>query len=260
MKGYTGAELSDGLRSLGLRPGDTVLVHSALFGLGPLAGAAPAETAGIVLERLRSVLGDAGTVVVPAFNFDFCGGTPFDVATTPAKGMGIFSESVRQLPEAHRSPHPMQSVAAVGAAAAEICRPDTPSSFDTDGPFRRLLDLRAWLLLLGAPMQSASIVHYAEERVAVPYRYWKTFTAPYSHDAERSERSYKMYVRDMDLDPRLQLAVIEEGLRDAGQLAEERLGSGWIKACRTPDFVDLTITGLQRDPWWLVQGHEGPPG
>ena len=90
----------------------------------------------------------------------------FDPATTPSKGMGGFSEFVRTLPGARRSPHPMQSVAAIGPLADVICKTDTASSFDPGGPFSILLECGARGLLLGAPMQSFSLVHLAEERLA----------------------------------------------------------------------------------------------
>jgi len=150
----------------------------------------------------------------------------------------------------------MQSVAAVGPAAEVICGPDPPSSFDPVGPFAVMLELDTRGLLLGAPMQSFSLVHLAEERAAVSYRYWKDFTAAYGPESQ--SRSYRMYVRDLALDPRLSLAPIEDALVERGLLAAARVGSGWIKGFATRDFLAVTLEHLERDPYWLLSDRSNP--
>ena len=52
------------LQTLGLRGGDTVLVHSAMSRIGRVAGGAPA-----VVDASLDVLGPAGTLAVPTFPF-----------------------------------------------------------------------------------------------------------------------------------------------------------------------------------------------
>ncbi len=56
----TRSSLARDLRSLGIKAGDLVLVHSSLSSLGWVAGGAPA-----VVLALRDVLGEGGTLVVP---------------------------------------------------------------------------------------------------------------------------------------------------------------------------------------------------
>ncbi len=53
--------LADDLRRLGLPLGAVVLVHTALRALGPVVGGA--ET---LLEALQTVIGESGTIMVPA--------------------------------------------------------------------------------------------------------------------------------------------------------------------------------------------------
>ena len=97
-----------------------LLVHSAVQFLGrPVGGLR------MYLEAIQEVIGAEGTLVVPTFNFGFAQGERYDPADTPSQGMGAFSEFVRQLPEARRTSHPLQSVAVVGRYAADLANRDT---------------------------------------------------------------------------------------------------------------------------------------
>jgi len=253
MKSYTLSDVRHALHDAGVRSGDTLLVHSSLFPLGGLLDHARNSTPHQLALTLFDVLGPTGTLVVPTFNFDFCSGLPYDRQRTPSQGMGVLSETVRLWPGSRRSPHAMQSVAAVGRAAGFVTAQDPPSSFGAGGPFERLLALDAKLLLLGAPMQAASLVHLVEERQAVPYRYWKCFTGIYIDQGVRTVRRYQIYVRDLELNPMLELSRVATRLRSADKLSVASLGGGSVQACRAVDFVEIAGAMLQADPYSLLQ-------
>lgn len=227
------AQLDRALAAVGVATGDGLLVHSALQYLGKPQGGLE-----MVLDALQAAVGAAGTIVVPTFSFTVDG--HFDPATTPSKGMGVFSEYVRMNKNAIRTHHPMQSVAAIGAAAADIAGRDTLSPFDAGSAFARMLELDFKLLLLGADVQAASIVHYSEQRANVPYRYWKQFGA------------HKMFVRDMNLDPQLKLAPVQAALENSGLWRSVELNYGRIACCKLADFVSAADALLGADAWALV--------
>ena len=185
------------LQKLGISPGDGLLVHSAVQFLGQ-----PVGGVGMYLEALLTVIGSQGTLAAPAFNFAFAKGEAYDLEHTPSVGMGAFSEFVRQHPLAMRTSHPMQSLAVIGRYAEDLAQRDTPSAFDPGSAFERMLDLNFKLLLLGADERAISILHYSEQRAQVPYRYWKEFHGKVRRGDGWEERFYRMYVRDLELDPR----------------------------------------------------------
>lgn len=249
------------LRQLGLQPGQGVMVHSALHYLGrPQAGLLT------YLQALSQVLNIAvpsqgldvdpdqpvGTLVVPTFNFGFARSQAFDRQQTPAEGMGTFSEYLRQLPEARRTAHPLQSLAAIGQQADELAALDTPGAFDAGSAFERLLAENYTILLLGADIQAVSLLHYSEQRARVPYRYWKEFTGLVSGPAGPSEASYRMYVRDMALDPRLEIYAIQELLQARGCWRQVPLNYGLLAAFAAQDFVQAADELLAQDPWCFV--------
>jgi aminoglycoside N3'-acetyltransferase len=254
------------LGAVGIQAGDGLLVHSALHYLGAPEGGIGLYYTAIhaVLEgKLRDRSGDLtsapqnpafihGTLAVPAFTFAFARGEPYDPRSTPSVGMGAFSEYVRQLPEAQRTLHPMQSLAVVGQHAADLVGRDTPSAFDPGSAFERLLELDFKLLLLGADIQAVSMLHYSEQRLQVPYRYWKDFSGQVHTPQGWQQRTYRMFVRDLELDPRTELYPVQAVLEQRRQWSSVALNYGQVACCRLVDFVAALDEFLQRDPWSLV--------
>lgn len=235
------------LGEIGVQTGDGLLVHSALQFLGQ-----PENGPATYLQALQEVLGAEGTIAVPTFNFGFARGEEYDPASTPAVGMGALSEYVRQQPAAKRTAHPMQSLAIVGRYAVELAALDTPSAFDDGSAFERMLALDFKLLLLGASVNAASILHYSEQRAEVPYRYWKDFNGRIHRDGEWHQHTYRMFVRDLESDPQLEISAIQQLLEERGQWHSQRLNYGDIVQCRLADFVAAADELLADDPWAFV--------
>lgn len=262
MREISRVQVIESLHSVGLQTGDGLLVHSALQYLGR-----PVEGVGMYYSALRTVLDGAepastpgsdpqaltqGTLAVPTFNFAFARGLPYDPETTPSEGMGAFSEYIRQHPGARRTTHPMQSLAVLGRYADDLASRDTASAFDPGSAFERMLELDFKLLLLGADIQAVSMLHYSEQRLGVPYRYWKDFSGQIHLPNGWQRRTYRMYVRDLELDPRIELYPVQETLHRRGQWSTVELNYGSISACRLIDFVAAIDELLAADPWRLV--------
>jgi aminoglycoside N3'-acetyltransferase len=241
------------LQATGVQPGDGVLVHSAIQYLGQ-----PLGDVGIYYTALCQALDihpgnpGSGTLAVPAFNFAFARGEPFDPQTTPSAGMGALSEYVRLRPEALRTPHPMQSLAVVGRYAADLAGRDTPSAFDPGSAYERMLELDFKLVLLGASIQAVSMLHYSEQHAAVPYRYWKAFRGDYHTARGWEQRTYRMFVRDLQVDPKIELYPVQRTLEEQGKWQSASLNYGQVACCRLVDFVAEVDRCLDQDAWLLV--------
>lgn len=253
MKKFTNEDFLQALKAANIYPGDLVFVHSSLFQLGRMEECLPGELPAQLASLLIDYLGSEGTIAVPTFNFGFIKGTPYNREQTPSEGMGVFSETVRKLPGSLRSYHPLQSISAIGRLAEIITAPDTASSFDLNGPFGMMLGLGAKLLLLGAPIQAASLVHYVEERIEVPYRIWKNVSGIYINNGEETSRTYKFFARNLELDPRLNLYPIETWLTERNQFYKIPLGNGYVSQCAFSDFVGVVTEHLNNDPYCLIK-------
>jgi aminoglycoside 3-N-acetyltransferase len=201
MTGKSGAagrdQLASDLRSLGLRPGQDLLIHCSLRRIGPIAGGAAT-----LLAAIKDVAGPTTTLVVPAqttgnslgsraFLDDTAGLDPegraryiaampgFDPATTPSTGMGAFAEHVRTRPGARRSAHPQSSFAAVGPRAASAMSVHDPDChLGERSPLGWLYEDDAAIALLGVGYSMCTAFHLAEYRVSgeLPSRQYQCFT------------------------------------------------------------------------------------
>jgi aminoglycoside 3-N-acetyltransferase len=189
-------QLVSDLRSLGLAPGQDLLVHASLRRLGPVAGGAAT-----LLAAIRDVAGPSATVVVPAqtawnslTSREFRRATAcldpadraryiaempgFDPATTPSHKMGAFAEQVRTSPGARRSAHPQSSFAAIGPRAAPAMSVhDLDCHLGARSPLGWLYEANARIALLGVGYSACTAFHLAEYRIRgeLPRREYQCF-------------------------------------------------------------------------------------
>lgn len=257
MKYFTKDEFREKLIDVGVVSGDILFVHSSLLSIGLLKGVQIDRIPEEILDVILDVLGPEGTLAVPSFTFEFCKGVPFSKTDTPSSGMGVFSEVVRTHPESVRSSHPTQSIAAIGADSVELCKADTKSAFAAGGCFEKMITMNGKILFLGAGIQSTALIHYVEEKLKVPYRFWKNFTGRYI-DADAGvdeQRTYKMYVRNLKLNPILELQPVEDRLNNQNQCNIANIGMGEIKLIKATDFVDTAQDLLENDPYSLLKNR-----
>src|SRR5919202_2951903 len=105
--------LTEQLRSLGVRPGGVLLVHTSFRAVRPVEGGPLG-----LIEALRAALGPDGTLVMPSMAGD--DDAPFDPASSPPwEELGIVADTFWRQPGVLRSSHPF-AFAAAGPRAAEI--------------------------------------------------------------------------------------------------------------------------------------------
>lgn len=163
----TRREIVSGLRRLGLRPGDGVMVHSSLGSFGRVAGG-PAT----VIEALMELLTPAGTLMMPSFNHGraFEEGAPgfFDPLTTPTSN-GLIPETFWRMPGVYRSLHPTHSFAAWGRHARRYTRLHHRTlTCGPDSPLGLLGREGGWGLLIGVGYGSNTYHHVVEQSTGAP--------------------------------------------------------------------------------------------
>jgi hypothetical protein len=90
----------------------------------------------------------------------------------------------------------------------------------------------------------------------VPYRYWKEFTGEVRLAGKPAEvRTYRMFARDLQLDPEVASAPVQKVLEARGQWSSVSLNYGKVSLCRFQDFVSAAEELLAKDPWALVQNR-----
>ena len=195
----------DWLKSLGwIKKGDCVYVISDMLELAKVArNQGKKLVLDDLIEALQELVGEEGTLLFPTFNWDFCKGVGFDCRRTPVR-TGALSKAALERKDFARTAHPIYSFAVWGAHKSELLMNDSRDSFGPGTIFEKMFQWDARALVIGlAALKGNTYIHHVEQTVGVPYRYNKEFTADYTDEAGVCEiRTYRMYVRDLDMDPR----------------------------------------------------------
>jgi aminoglycoside 3-N-acetyltransferase len=253
------ARLREDLARLGLREGAIAMVHTRMSALGRVVGGSEA-----VVRALLDVLGAQGTLVayasweehvygledLPAEHRDAYRADPpvFHPATAAVDpGYGRIPERVRTWPGARHSGHPEAGVVAVGARADWLCatHPDD-DGYGSNSPFARLVEARGQVLMLGAPLDTVTLLHHAEAIARVAGTRRVTFAvAELDEHGEVVERTYTdiltgpagaLPYERLGLDEDA-FAVIARDALAAGAGVRGRVGQA---ACHLFDAADLT--------------------
>ncbi len=166
MGSVTREQIAAGLRDLGVSEGDTLMVHSSLSSFGFVEGGAPT-----VVQAMLDALAETGTLIAPTFGEYLQGqGNAWDRENSPSL-MGRISETVRTWPGALRSSHGAHPLGAIGPNAQLICRTPHKTGFGPDSPFKTMVEINAWILLMGVTYTNCTLFHLMEAEAEVPYRY-----------------------------------------------------------------------------------------
>ena len=190
---------------LGLNKGDRVYVTSDVKGLLYTIMHHDDETdLNILIDGIKDIIGEEGTLVFPTFNWSFCGGTPYDYHKTPAK-TGSLCKIAMERDDFRRTKHPIYSFVAWGKDTDDLCALENKSSFGSDSPFAYMVEHGYRNLFIDKELEHSYVfVHYAEQSVGnlySGYRYLKDFTGDYTDEnGVTSLRSYDMNVRALDKD------------------------------------------------------------
>lgn len=160
----------------------------------------------VLLDTITDKVGKSGTVLVPAFNWDFCKGKTFDYKKSPSM-TGILGNAAIKRKDFIRTKHPIYSFCVWGADRDLLFERDPEDSFGEGTIFEYLVEKSAKAFVIDLPsMEGISVLHYIEQKVGVPFRFHKTFTAGYiDWNQEEKIKSCSMYVRNYDYDAKERL-------------------------------------------------------
>lgn len=243
---YTKADIKACLRAIGIKPDDTLLVHSSMKAIGAVEGGA--ET---VLDAFIEYL-ESGLLIFPThtwnqINEEYC---VYDPKTEPSC-VGILSNLFMKRPGVIRSLHPTHSVAALGKDAAAFTEGeelwDTPCS--RQGCWGKLYERKAKILFLGCSLKRNTYLHGVEEWNGIPlrltdeYQYLK-IKAPDGHLIDRPQ--YRHHSPGGDISEnygKMETPFVYKELARKGSI-----GDAESFLCDAVGMADLTTSLLHRNP------------
>ena len=248
--------------------GGVVMVHCRLSALGHVVGGA--ET---VVRALLDAVGAGGTIVAytgwqdaPPDDIDALGEEErrayleeqpvYDPRVAlSCRDHGRVPELLRTWPGAFHSGHPEAGVAAFGALAGEIAasRPND-DAYGPGTPYARLVDLGGQVAMLGAPLDTVTLVHHAEavaevqDKRRVIYRYpvsqngqrvWGTFS---DIDTSDGALPYECLIGEKDYVGYLAGSALAAGCGKSGPV-----GEATAYVFETRGLVEHTVGWIERN-------------
>jgi aminoglycoside 3-N-acetyltransferase len=193
--------IADKLTSLGVSEGDTIMVSCRLPFIGRLAiGTTFVDLAKAVIENIYTLIGEKGTMVVPAYSYSFCRSEDFDPSHTPST-LGIFFETFRHQYARGRTLDPIFSICARGKNADFLLNGPDDDCFGPNSFFSRFHGLpESKFLLLGLNYHYITNFHFVEQMNRISYRYIKEFPGKIvMPDGQSTHRIQKYFVRDLSI-------------------------------------------------------------
>lgn len=194
---WTRRQLSAALTALGVRPGFPLMLHASVKAVGPVMGGP-----NTIIQALLDALTPQGTLMmyvgwqdIPDYTHELTEAEravylaehpPYDPATSRAvRQNGILAEFVRTWPGAVRSRNPEMSIAAVGAQA-DFLTADHPLNYGygVGSPLEKLIALNGQVLMLGAPLDTLTLLHYAENRARMRHKRIIHYQVPIMQDGQ----------------------------------------------------------------------------
>lgn len=196
----TRRSLAADFRALGLAPGDAVLTHAALRRVGPVLGGPDT-----IIDAIMDVIGPDGTLLGytdwqledevrddPKLRDDI---PPFDPLTSRAvRDNGFFPEALRTRRGAFRSASPGASMAALGAKAAWFTADHALDyGYGPQSPLGKLVEAGGKTMMLGAPRDTMTLLHYAEHIADFPNKRIIRYEAPFLVDGQTVWRRFEEF-------------------------------------------------------------------
>ncbi|RYZ40842.1 MAG: aminoglycoside 3-N-acetyltransferase [Myxococcaceae bacterium] len=197
---WTRATLAAQLQTLGLERGDAVLAHAALRSVGPILGGPDT-----LISAIGDVLGPEGTLLgycdwqlpdevrdAPALRDQI---PPFDpLRSRSIRDNGAFPELLRTTPGARRSGNPGASCAALGGRADWFTADHALDyGYGPLSPFGKLVASGGKTLMLGAPLDTMTLLHHAEHLADIPHKRVLRYDAPLLVDGRTVWREFEEF-------------------------------------------------------------------
>ena len=255
------------LDALGVGERPTLMVHTRMSAIGEVVGGAPT-----VVDALLEVLGPEGCILVltgwedrPPYHQDAWPASAraayrdecpaFDPRVARAeRDHGRVPEAVRTWSGACHSVHPVCAFAAIGASAAELLAGQSlDHGYGAGSPLDGLVARDGAVLMLGAPLATLTLLHYAEYLADAGPKRWVEYEMPVLIDGVRTWRR----IRELDSSrgafdyERLGLhddefAVISRAALDAGIGRTRTVGDAEVTLFPARELVAHAVSWMER--------------
>lgn len=244
-------EIGAGLHALGIKEGDTLLMHTSIKSFGYIEGGV--ET---LIDALRLAVGETGNLMAPTLTGSekLSAQNPpvFDAMKTPC-WTGLFPETFRKQREAKRSLHPTHSVSVIGPGAKELIKDHelslTPCG--TESPYYRLAQMKGKVVCFGVNFESVTLLHTVEELAEVPYHLQPEMAEAVITDIFGNTKKVMIYLHKYG-DER-NFSIMEPIMEEHGGVRKDKVLRSETRVIDAAMLVELSLERLKANPEFLLK-------
>ena len=244
----TKEDIKKSVLELGIKEGDSVIVHSSLKSLGYVEGGPDA-----VIDGFLEAVGKDGTLIFPTLCQNDWEQVYENWHIDVPSDVGLITNVFRKREGALRSNQATHSVAAMGKDAKYITEThgvtgkrigifgDTP--FAADSPWEKMYKMNTKMVFLGVEALYATMRHYAEY-VFVENCLEKTKNHP---DYEEMKNKLSVYGKHDPNSawPHIKSVNVYNKFKEEGNVTESRCGEATLRCIEAKPYVDFCIKAME---------------
>jgi aminoglycoside 3-N-acetyltransferase len=251
----TQRRLESDLHEIGLASADAVLVHASIRSVGRVLGGPDT-----IIDAIRAVLGPEGTLLaytdwqleedaleIAELRDDI---PPFDPERSRScRDYGTWAELVRTVPGSRRSGNPGASMAAIGGRADWFTANHALDyGYGPDSPLGKLVAAKGKVLMLGAPLDTMTLLHHAEQIADFPNKRVISYEVPIVRDGGKVWQRFEEFdTSDAPQGlPEDYMAGLVEDFLATGHGRRGTVGNARSVLVRADEIVPFAVSWLER--------------
>lgn len=128
----------------------------------------------LFFNMLIKQIGNKGTLIIPAYNYDFTKGKTFDLKKSPSQ-VGFFSNYLLKKFSCNRSNDPIFSHLIFGKDSSKLKKIESSEIFGKESIFNLLEKLNFKIICFCCSPSTITFNHFIENKMQVKYRFKKRF-------------------------------------------------------------------------------------
>jgi len=186
-------KLTSLFNALKIRKNDNIIIHSNSAGIFQFQKGINKNQYNKFLKFIKARIGKKGTILIPAYNYDFTKKKIFDKKKTPSQ-VGSFSNHLLKKYFKNRTNEPVFSHIIFGKLKKKLMQCNTNESFGKNSIFAMMEKFRFKIICFCCPINSMTFLHYIEKKFKVKYRYDKIFKGYLLKNNKVNNFTLKYYV------------------------------------------------------------------
>ena len=256
MFNYTKKDIINSLSKIAIMPNDDIFIHNNLGFFGMLEGCETADDlCANMLETLKEIVGEEGTVILPTFSYSYCHGQVYIPEQTETT-CGMLSTYMIKHYAHNRSLDPNFSICGIGKHINEYKNCNIHESFGKGSFWEIFLKYNGKIVCMNFDSGS-TFLHYIERVNNVEYRYNKSFNGESIINNKKIKDYAVHYVYDLEKEEDAPFFERIDILCKQDKISKTcHLGKGSVLAYSSAEYFDYISNLLNKRPRILCRVEE----